>query len=237
MFTEWKSRQLICYLENMMLSVESVSGDWAGACKLLPGCAAYHRQLMDVLQEQYGREGPSWPLRSGKTYWPLDPRPQDICLEDIAHSLAHIARFNGHGDPITVAQHSVQVSYRVSPEAAFLGLMHDATEAYLHDIISPLKQLLGEAYANLERKCWAVICEAFQIAESPETWAEVKLADLRSLVTEARDCFPGGPLLLPGPVLPYPEPTEVWSHADAKRAFLERFRELHKPTAGSTQVS
>jgi hypothetical protein len=78
---------------------------------------------------------------SGKHVNPLDLRPEDIDIEDIAHALACCNRFAGHARrPVTVAQHSVYVS-RLCDDTGFekQALLHDASEAYLGDVTKWLK--------------------------------------------------------------------------------------------------
>lgn len=69
---------------------------------------------------------------SGALYWPMDPRPEDVNILDIAHSLSMQCRYTGHVSKFySVAEHSVHVSNIVPKELAMCGLLHDATEAYL----------------------------------------------------------------------------------------------------------
>lgn len=80
---------------------------------------------------------------SGKRIDPSDPDPALIDIEDIAYSLAGINRFGAHTRPrYTVAEHSVMVSRLVEDDVALRGLLHDAPEAYLGDIISPVKRCI-----------------------------------------------------------------------------------------------
>jgi hypothetical protein len=181
------------------------------------------------------RKGPWFPVSvSGRRFWPLDPRPQDFDIEDIAWSASNIPRFNGHGRVfVSVAQHSVLVSQKVRPENAILGLLHDAAEPFFNDVMSPVKVLLGEVYAHLEWRCWLAIAKAFGVphatadtSEGEAAWDDLKEADRRALVTEHRLLFPGGYLPLETPVRPYADPVEPWSPEHARERFLARFREL-----------
>lgn len=83
---------------------------------------------------------------SGHKFYPLDPRPEAVCLQDIAHALAHICRWTGHVSyHYSVAQHAVQVALAVeqmAPDLALLALHHDDAEAYLGDIARPWKRNL-----------------------------------------------------------------------------------------------
>jgi hypothetical protein len=124
---------------------------------------------------------------SGLKMYPLDPRPEEICIEDIAHALSNICRFTGHCSQFySVAQHSVYVSTHVSDANALWGLLHDASEAYLCDIARPVKhsaELMG--YRIAEKRLQSVIAVKFGL--SPEQPDEIDVADKLLLVTEARD--------------------------------------------------
>lgn len=79
---------------------------------------------------------------TGKTICLTDPDPEDICLEDIAHGLANLCRFNGQCSRFySVAHHTMLVSVLVAPTFAPEALLHDAAEAYLGDMTRPLKAL------------------------------------------------------------------------------------------------
>lgn len=118
-------------------------------------------------------------------------KPSDVRLEDIAHALSQMCRFGGHSiRTYSVAQHSVLVSQILEPFgtlAAKLGLMHDATEAYLVDVPRPIKRSLPE-YMEIERRLEAVIAERFCLSRAmPALEGLVKRADNVALVTEQRD--------------------------------------------------
>ncbi len=80
-----------------------------------------------------------------KRFYFLDPKPEDICIEDIAHSLSHICRYGGHCHRFySVGEHSITCCDRVRGLSVPLwGLLHDAAEAYIGDICKPLKSLLS----------------------------------------------------------------------------------------------
>jgi uncharacterized protein len=126
---------------------------------------------------------------TGKRFYPLDPRPEDINIEDIAHSLAIINRFTGHSQfPFSVAQHSLHVSgalgwFHHEPENVQLaGLLHDASEAYVNDLSRPLKRMLND-YNYVEQRILDVIDVKFGVTTRT---AIVKEADNKALVTEAQ---------------------------------------------------
>lgn len=87
---------------------------------------------------------------TGKKFFPLDPRKEDICIEDIAHSLSLLCRYNGHTNRLySVAQHSLELALysqnRGDPTSTVLYyLLHDAHEAYVGDMTAPMKQNLEE---------------------------------------------------------------------------------------------
>lgn len=122
---------------------------------------------------------------SGQSFNFIDPASNVIRVTDIAHALAHVCRFSGHTREFySVAQHSVLTSLIVPPEDALAALFHDATEAYIGDVSSPLKQLLPD-YQAIEARLHADIFAKLGIpAELP---ASVKRADLILLATEQRD--------------------------------------------------
>ena len=127
---------------------------------------------------------------SGIAFDLLAPRSDMVCIEDIAHALSLLCRFTGHTRKhYSVAQHSHLVAVIASRAGDYPGimrqaLMHDATEAYIGDLPTPLKRLLPE-YREIERKVWLAIAERFAL---PVIMHEVvKAADMRALVTERRD--------------------------------------------------
>lgn len=152
-------------------------------------------------------------------------REDDVRLADISHALSIINRFTGHSRcPYSVAQHSVMVSRLTPQELALWGLMHDASEAYLGDMATPLKSMLP-GYRELEEHVQRVIARVFHL-EWPMPPA-VKTADLRALMAEKRDLIPcahdWGIDIEPccGPVNPY-----CWTQA--KELFENRYKELVK---------
>lgn len=103
---------------------------------------------------------------TGNKYWPLDPRPEDVHVEDIAHSLGMLCRYNGHCRFFySVAEHSVHVAQVLMAEGhdvptVLAGLLHDGSEAYCTDVPRPLKPyLLG--YDEIEERNWLAIAHRF----------------------------------------------------------------------------
>lgn len=148
------------------------------------------KQEMPVLTERLNRPeiiAKSWVITySGKRFNILDPNPADVKIEDIACALARQARFNGHTRFFySVGQHSC-LGAEISPtkEIALHMLFHDATEAYVGDLVSPVKALLPDFEIIESRIHWA-ISQAFNL-EYPLPKV-VKQIDRRLLATEVRD--------------------------------------------------
>lgn len=173
------------------------------------------------------RHGQSIQTFSGLPFWPIDPRVEEVRIEDIAHSLSLQCRFAGHTRKFySVAQHSVLVANIVPIPDALWGLLHDASEAYLVDLPAPIKKFsrLGEEYQVIEKDIMSVIAERFGLcALQPES---VHHADMTLRVTEMRDLmsFPDIPKELDyNPLLIRIEP---WSAEEAEAIFLANARLL-----------
>lgn len=128
----------------------------------------------------------------------------DVSIADICHSLSQIIRFTGHADlPYTVAQHSLLVASLAPREVRLWALLHDASEAYLGDVASPLKTLLPE-YRELEERFQKVIAGRFGLPwPIPQ---EVKDADRAALMIEKRDLLS----------MQYPWPGELEADPDIR---------------------
>lgn len=123
----------------------------------------------------------------GGTIRPLDPDPADIHIEDIAHSLACQNRFTGHLKfPVSVAEHSLRVSWLVPEGLKLEALLHDASEAYLADIARPLKKApdFGETYMRYEAKLEAAIAVRFGLPAREHMHPDIKRADQHALEAE-----------------------------------------------------
>lgn len=136
-------------------------------------------------------------MLSGRRLDLLDPTPMDIEVEDIAHGLAFVARWNGQtrGDyPYSVAEHSLLVEEmfgRIAPawEARWrlAALLHDAPEYVIGDMISPVKGAVGPGYGALEERLAAAVHLRFGLpAALPGPVARaIKQADRASAWLEA----------------------------------------------------
>jgi 5'-deoxynucleotidase YfbR-like HD superfamily hydrolase len=181
-------------------------------------------------------------MLSGRRLDLLDPSPFDIEIEDIAHGLARVARWNGqtHGDhAFSVAQHCMLVEDLVAafkPGIAqrwrLAALLHDAPEYVVGDLISPFKAAVGLDYKTLENKLLAAIHVRFGLpAQIPDdTTGLIKRADKAAAYFEATQLagfnsdealeFFGPPRGAP-PLKLQPLPAR-----DAQEKFVERFKEL-----------
>ncbi len=132
------------------------------------------------------RCGKSISTYTGGRFWPLDPKPNEIYIEDIAHSLSLMNRYNGHSlFGFSVAQHCVLVASKCSKKNKLWGLMHDATEAFCADVNGRIKQTKQFTfYRKLEKGIQKAICKRFGLPFKEP--AEVRKVDKKMLFTEAR---------------------------------------------------
>ena len=166
---------------------------------------------------------------SGRHVDLCDPRPDQICIEDIAHGLSMLCRFTGHVSTFySVAQHSVLVARACPPHLRLQGLLHDAQEAYIGDWSTPLKASLSVCaladFRRMEARMIAAIGEALGI--DLHHHPEVKYADRMALRSEAESLLSEpihGWFDLPESTMPKIVP---WSPAKAREIFLTTFRYL-----------
>ncbi len=136
-------------------------------------------------------------MLSGRRLDLIDPSPLDIELEDIAHGLARVARWNGQtiGDHVfSVAQHTilvddllVRMNGDLPASTRLAGLLHDAAEYVIGDLISPFKTLLGGSYVAVEERLLAAVHIRFGITYPlpRKVAAMIKAADQVSAYHEA----------------------------------------------------
>jgi uncharacterized protein len=131
---------------------------------------------------------------SGRKIDVSNPNPADIVIEDIAWALSRMPRFSGHSIPYTpysVAQHCIQVAEDLKdygPDIQLYGLLHDAAEAYINDLPSPVKHIpeIHAVIKKLEDRLMDVIYTALKIAPpTEEQEALVKIADKTQQAIEA----------------------------------------------------
>ena len=170
-----------------------------------------------------GRKGDWMQTWMGKRFYLEDPQAKDVDILDIIFALSNMTRYGGHCRFYSVAEHSILVSELVPSEFALAGLLHDASEAYIADVIRPLKRSLGSGnkYFQLEDRVMAVILEKYGLhARLPK---EVKEADLAVCGLEKEKLHPrSDPWDLPFPV-PRHLQLACLAPSSARIAFLKRF--------------
>lgn len=166
---------------------------------------------------------------TGRAFYLLDPRPNDVCIEDIAHGLSNLCRFAGQTRRFySVAEHSYRVARLVPPEHKLTALLHDAAEAYIVDLPRPLKLALPN-YRVIEQRVEAAIGKRFGI-DLVTLPRAVKQADVTMLATERRD------LMAPSPqpwvygerVVTDPLPVVGLTPGEAEHLFLMCFDEKQR---------
>jgi uncharacterized protein len=185
-------------------------------------------------------------MLSGRRLDLLDPSALDIEIEDIAHGLARVARWNGQTSGahiFSVAQHCCLVEAlarertpRLDRARRLAVLLHDAPEYVIGDMISPFKAVIGDAYKAVERRLLAAIHRRFGLPAQwpPELQQLIKLADRQAAfleatrlagfsVTEARRFFGRPPRIAPSMERDYLKP---WPAETAQARYLERFTKL-----------
>ena len=168
--------------------------------------------------------------RTGVAFPLLQPEAKDVEVADIAHALSLICRFTGHVKTFySVAEHCVRVAQLLPPRLRAYGLLHDAHEAYVGDIATPIQWALDSASAlspgtksafklaleSMKHNIYAAIHERFDLPWPlpPDDVAAIKQADIIMLMTEKRSLL--GPSAkswgvyessptLPGDVEPWP---------------------------------
>jgi uncharacterized protein len=185
-------------------------------------------------------------MLSGRRLDLLDPSPLDVEIEDIAHGLARVARWNGQtsGPHIfSVAQHSLLVEALAHRRAPGLDrgrrlavLLHDAPEYVIGDMISPFKAVIGDAYKVIERRLLTAIHRRFGLPtkSAPDLEKLIKAADREAAfleatrlagfgVAEARRFFGRPPAISQSMEREYLKP---WSAETAQTRYIERFSKL-----------
>lgn len=179
-------------------------------------------------------------MLSGRRLDLLDPSPLDVEIEDIAHGLARVARWNGQtsGDhAFSVAQHSLLVERIVSDggvgsDTRQLALLHDAPEYVIGDMISPFKAVMGGGYKAVEERLQAAIHLRFGLPATvpPTVKRTIKRADLVAAWHEATRLAGFAEHEATGFFGPPGEPLELalepLGAREVERLFLERFHAI-----------
>lgn len=170
--------------------------------------------------------------RSGLSWNILDPDPNDVLIEDIAHALSNQCRYNGHTREFySVAEHSVRVASCLPVKLRLAGLMHDTAEAYVGDIVRPLKPLLKE-FKEIEQRTMVAILEGLGLSGLDVDHELVEYADKNTiLATEGRDLMSIECWEKWAPDLYSPEfvasalPDKIipWSNIKARQMFMDAY--------------
>jgi 5'-deoxynucleotidase YfbR-like HD superfamily hydrolase len=185
-------------------------------------------------------------MLSGRRLDLLDPSPLDVEIEDIAHGLARVARWNGQTEGAhiySVAQHALLVEALARAKTPTLGgkarlavLLHDAPEYVIGDMISPFKAVIGDSYKAVEHRLLAAIHRRFGLPSPlPAGWQSlIKAADRNAAflestrlagfdMAEARRFFGRPPKFSAALERDYLDP---WPAGAAEARFKERFAKL-----------
>ena len=175
---------------------------------------------------------------TGKAFYHMSPRPEQVDIRDIAHHLAATNRFNGAlRRPISVAQHSVMVARHLSTEDAIHGLLHDAHEAYMPDFARPLKHIWHAHFQQyppfivtvntVEVRILRCIYDALHL-HYPGLHAQnrIHIEDARCLMTEKRDLMSKEPMPWSVCADPWPERMCSWPYRRAEKEFLHVYKHL-----------
>lgn len=193
----------------------------------MPTLRPHPETTRTMLHDRHAMASPYVSTFLGNRFFLTSPHIDDVAIEDIAHGLAYQCRFNGQTSAFySVAQHSLMVMSLVPDSLHFQALLHDAAEAYLGDMVKPLKQLFPQ-FSVIESRVMDIIGQRFAV-DLTRLDPAIKRADMVALATEKRD------------LMPYS--TEAWSYLEgiealpgiiepmgpqaAKEAFLQAFRNL-----------
>lgn len=164
---------------------------------------------------------------TGKQFWYTSDDPREVDIRDIASALSKLCRFTGHCSKFySVAEHSILVSELLPDHLKLAGLLHDASEAYLADIASPIKQLLPE-YKKIEHFVMEKVGRKFGITKEQFEDKLVKCADWSQLKVEASDLLPsrGENWYFPDGLLGGLYPT-CFTPQVAERMFLDTYYDI-----------
>ncbi len=185
---------------------------------------------LDPMMDDDGREKIWCETYTGKRVYPTYFQACGVDIEDIAHSLAHQCRYNGHTQKFySVAEHCIHMAdYAMDderlPSEARHALLHDAQEAYIGDIPRPVKCAIP-AIKEAEDRIEKVICEVFNLPSTKPAWLDE--LDARIVVDERDQAMSRSGHAWVHDVL---EPLDVtlgfWKPQDAKFLFLRRYSVL-----------
>lgn len=161
---------------------------------------------------------------TGRQFWPMDPQPSDICIDDVAHALSMLCRFGGHCRRFySVAEHCVLMTRAAPQEFKRWALLHDASEAYLTDVPRPTKPFLV-GYDGIERRVmWAVAVRFNLHLGLPD---QVKALDRAILTDEKQQNMAPAPAARSTDVEPLGVHLQFWTPRRARLEFMREYRSL-----------
>lgn len=169
---------------------------------------------------------------TGKKFDPLQMKPEDVDLLDIAHALSLLCRGGGHIDRFyTVGQHSINCAREAQARGwerklILACLLHDASEAYIADIIRPVKPYLTN-YLEIEDQIMSVIWQHFHLELTSEEHKNGNRSMTRSWIPELKEMFSGEVERIPVPLRSTPDFSEH-PHEEVKAEFITLAKELLK---------
>jgi 5'-nucleotidase len=228
-------------LRGTLFEDEVDTGEWEPIADILEP----ERNAAGMLENWHKPERGWMQTASGRKFYPLEPSPDDVELVDVAHGLAFTCRYGGHTKRYySVAEHCVLVSEVIERDARASGmppdfvraialeaLLHDSAEAYVGDMVRPLKhQPEMIEFRNAEARIEDCVRAAFKIESTEQSRKVIKIVDDRILVDEITALMPNPGMYLETDTLRGVEPIGVhvmgWSPEMAQRRFIERYREL-----------
>lgn len=179
--------------EDVIVAIQNTAGEcikMSESCKDCGGAVESYHETINL-----GRKGDFIGVYNGKKFWPLSPNKEDVDIIGVAHALSQVCRFNGHTRFIwSIAQHSLLVEkiiseyteYKDNYRVRLIGLLHDASEAYISDLLRPFKKEIKE-YGKIEaavENCILTFCNITDVTD--KEWEIVKKADDTALMVEAK---------------------------------------------------
>ena len=160
-------------------------------------------------------------LFTGKMFWPLNPITEDIDIIDIAHALSNKCRYTGHTRQFySVAQHCILMARETSETYKLESLLHDATEAYLPDIASPIKGHFN-GFKDIEERLHVAIAERFNLIHPLPK--QVKALDRKILRAEKWYLMHGKGLDMHGSTSRIGIAIVPWGPQEAERRFVDAY--------------
>ena len=160
----------------------------------------------------------------GRQFWPMDPRPNEVFIDDIAHALSMLCRFGGHALRFySVAEHCVLLSRVAEPKDKLWALLHDASEAYLVDVPRPIKPFLY-GYDAAESKIMRAVEERFNLFFGMPD--QVKRLDRAILTDERMQVMAPAPVPWSTDGAPLGVKLQFWTPEVARYEFLTAFYQL-----------